>query len=102
LEDDKKEEKRECQYKRLEEKIVELSMIIEKSRIRDYAEMVSNPSRLIYVNLIIGLARGFGTAIGFTALAAIALYILKSWVDLPFIGQLIADLLDIIETYRIK
>ncbi|OPJ56890.1 DUF5665 domain-containing protein [Alkalithermobacter paradoxus] len=84
----------------LEKKIEELSWIIEKSRIRDYADLVSNPKRLIVINLVAGLARGLGTAIGLTVLAAVLFYILRSWVNLPLIGEFIARLLDIIENYR--
>ncbi|KXZ39583.1 hypothetical protein SAMN05661008_01226 [Alkalithermobacter thermoalcaliphilus JW-YL-7 = DSM 7308] len=91
---------KEDRLERLEKKIEELSIIIDKSRIREYADLVSNPKRLIIINLIAGLARGLGTAVGLTILAAILFYILRSWVNLPLIGEFIARLLDIVENYR--
>ncbi len=85
---------------KIEKKIDDLSQSLDKSRIREYAEIVSSPKKLIYLNFMAGLAKGFGSAIGFTMLAAIVAYILHSWVNLPLIGQYIAKLLDIIENYR--
>ena len=84
----------------LEEKIDELAVIIDKSKLKDYVDLVNDPLRLLYVNFIMGLARGLGMAIGFSALAALVFYILRSWVNLPLIGQGIAKLLDIIDAYR--
>ncbi|MCT4508502.1 MAG: DUF5665 domain-containing protein [Tepidibacter sp.] len=91
---------REDKIDRIEKKIDTLAQSIDKSRIREYSEIVSNPKRLIYLNFVAGLAKGFGTAIGLTILAAIGIYVLHSWVNLPLIGQYIAKLLDIIENYR--
>lgn len=83
-----------------EGQIEKLSKKMDNMRVAEYVEMLSNPKRLIWMNFIIGLARGLGTGIGFTVLAAIALYIMRSWVNLPVIGKLIAQLIDIIENYR--
>ena len=84
----------------IEEKINKISENLEKARIAEYGEIMNNPKRLIYHNFLYGLARGLGTAIGLTVLAAVLLYILRQIVDLPLIGEYIADLLDIIENYR--
>lgn len=84
----------------LQDKIDELAVIIDKSKLKDYVDLINDPLRLIYVNFIMGLARGLGMAIGFSALAALVFYILRSWVNLPLIGQGIAKLLDIIDAYR--
>ena len=47
-----------------------------------------------------GLGKGFGQAIGFTVLAALVLYLLSTWVDLPVIGAFIAKLINIVDQYR--
>ncbi|SHJ57610.1 DUF5665 domain-containing protein [Tepidibacter formicigenes] len=85
---------------RIEKKLDKIAQILDKSRLKEYIDLMNNPYRLIYINFIAGLARGLGTAIGLTLLAALAFYILRSWVNLPLIGEYIAKLLDIIENYR--
>ncbi|NLM04210.1 MAG: hypothetical protein GX214_04250 [Clostridiales bacterium] len=88
----------------LEDKIEELSNKMDRLRIAEYIELNKNPKRLIFMNFAIGIARGIGMGIGFTLLSGLVIallaYILRSWVNLPFIGKLIADLIEIIETYR--
>lgn len=91
---------KEDKLDKIEKKLDSIAQIIDKSRIRDYVDLVNSPVRLIYINFVAGLARGLGTAVGLTALAALLFYMLKSWVNLPLIGQFIAKLLDIIENYR--
>lgn len=90
----------EKRLSRIEERIEKIALELEKAKIAEYVEMMNNPRKLLYTNFIGGLARGLGTAIGLTALAAILFYILKQTVNLPLIGRYIADLLDIIENYR--
>ncbi|HZJ76495.1 MAG TPA: DUF5665 domain-containing protein [Oscillospiraceae bacterium] len=68
--------------------------------VAEYIEMISNPKRVIFMNFIAGLTRGLGMGIGFTVLAGIVLYLMRSWVNLPVVGRLIAELLDIIDAYR--
>ncbi|SNR91086.1 hypothetical protein SAMN05446037_1001366 [Anaerovirgula multivorans] len=86
------------------DKLENLSRKMDNMRIAEYVEMNSNPKRLIFMNFLLGLVRGIGMGIGFTLLTgliiALLAYILKSWVNLPVIGKLIADLIDIIENYR--
>ncbi|PHS35482.1 MAG: hypothetical protein COA82_04365 [Alkaliphilus sp.] len=77
-----------------------LSTKMDNMRVAEYVEVLSNPVKLIWMNFILGLARGLGMGIGLTILLGLFLYILQSWVDLPFIGKLIADLLEIVEKSR--
>lgn len=84
----------------LENKLENISVALEKSKISEYTEIINNPKRLLIVNFVGGLARGLGMAIGFTLLAAILVYFIKQLVDLPLIGKYIAELIDIIENYR--
>jgi len=80
--------------------IEKLSRKMDNMRVAEYTEMITNPKRIIWMNFIVGLARGLGMGIGFTLLAGVVIYLLRSWVNLPFVGKLIADLLQIIEAYR--
>ncbi|MBF8982213.1 hypothetical protein IZY60_01545 [Lutibacter sp. B2] len=84
----------------IEKKLTNLMRDLEKTRISEYVDMLDKPMKLLYVNFMIGLARGLGTAIGLTILAAIFFYILNQIVDLPLIGKHIARLIEIIENYK--
>lgn len=77
-----------------------LILIIERSRIREYMMLTDSKRRLFFINFVAGLGKGFGQAIGFTVLAALVLYVISTWVELPVIGEFIAKLINIVEKYR--
>ncbi|WP_138493425.1 DUF5665 domain-containing protein [Paenibacillus pinistramenti] len=72
---------------------------LEKSRIADYTQLLHKPFRLIMLNLISGIARGVGYAIGLTFFAATIIYLLQALgaLNLPIIGDYIADLVRIVQ-----
>ena len=84
---------------RLDEKIDELSVNMEKMGLAEYIEMLDSPRRLLYINFLMGLARGFGMAIGFTVLAAVVIWILQWLVvlNLPLIGDFIAEIVKLVQ-----
>lgn len=87
------------QEKELEKKIHEIALQLEKAKIAEYVDILNNRKRLLYINFIGGLARGFGMAVGFTVLGAFVIYLLQkmiSW-NLPLIGDFIADLVKIVQ-----
>lgn len=71
----------------------------EKYGIAEYAKFFSQPSRVIWVNLVGGIARGFGIAIGFTLVTAVFLSVLArlARLNLPVIGQFVAELTRIVQ-----
>ncbi|MFO7819848.1 MAG: DUF5665 domain-containing protein [Halanaerobacter sp.] len=73
----------------------------EKMKMAEYIELFNSPRRLIYLNFVAGLARGFGIAIGVTLLGAIFLSILYRVADLnlPLIGEYIAQLVIIVQQH---
>lgn len=83
----------------LSEKIDDLSIRIEKLNLAEYLELLRNPKRLLYINFLGGMARGFGMAVGFTLLGAFVLYVLQRLVilRLPLIGDFIADIIKIVQ-----
>lgn len=85
--------------KLLNERIVQLSQAVEKTRIADYISLMENPKKIIYTNFLAGIARGFGMAIGFTLLGALVIYILRALLifNLPLIGGLIAEIVRIVQ-----
>lgn len=86
----------------IEHKLEKLILIMERSRVRDYMMLTDNRRRLFVTNFIAGLGKGFGQAIGFSVLAALAVYCVSKWVNLPIIGQYIAEFLDIVDKFRRK
>ncbi len=81
-------------------RIDELFLNMEKMGIAEYLEMLRHPRHMMWTNFWIGVARGFGMAVGFTVLAALFIYLLKQVIllNIPHIGQFIADIIDIVQT----
>lgn len=85
--------------RRLEEKINELIISMEKIKLAEYVELLNNPKKLLWVNFVAGIARGLGTAIGLTLLFALLLYILQKLVllNLPLLSDFIATLIHMVQ-----
>ncbi|WP_438492287.1 DUF5665 domain-containing protein [Paenibacillus sp. IHBB 3054] len=76
-----------------------LAREMEKSRIAEYTQLLHSPWRLIWLNIISGIARGVGIALGFTFFAATIIYVLQMLgaLNLPIIGDYIADIVRIVQ-----
>jgi len=85
--------------KKVLEKLERLSADLEKASLAEYVEMLRRPRRMLVVNLIAGMARGLGMAIGFTFLGALVVYLLTRGfiANLPVIGDFIAELVWIVQ-----
>ncbi len=72
---------------------------MEKTQIADYVQLLNRPRRLIAVNLVAGIARGVGIAIGFTVFTATIVYALQRLgaLNLPIIGDYIAEIVKIVQ-----
>ena len=86
---------------RLEERVKTLVVAMEKMKLAEYMELLERPWRLMYINFIAGIARGFGIAIGFTILGAIVVYFLRRvlMANLPGIGKFIAEIVRIVNLH---
>lgn len=82
----------------LVQKLELLSVQMEKMQIAEYIELVRNPWRMVGVNLLSGLARGLGMAVGFTLLGALLIYFLRRLVvlNLPWLSDFIADIVQMV------
>ncbi|MHB1403970.1 MAG: DUF5665 domain-containing protein [Desulfitobacteriaceae bacterium] len=81
--------------------VAKLAKILEQMRLADYITYLNRPGRLLLINFATGLARGLGAAIGATLLAGLAIMVLK-WLgvlNLPLIGGVIADLVEIVNEH---
>lgn len=85
----------------LEDTLQRISDSLERSKIAEYVDLLNHPWRLIYLNLIAGLARGVGLAVGFTLLGAMLIYVLtRSFLlNLPLVGNFLGELVWIIQEY---
>ncbi|MFD0715156.1 DUF5665 domain-containing protein [Paenibacillus sp. GCM10027626] len=83
----------------LERRLVKIAEELERSQIAEYVDLLNRPFSLIWRNLLAGTARGIGIAIGFTFFAATILYILQllGALNLPIIGDYIADIVRIVQ-----
>ncbi|ANA81699.1 hypothetical protein PVOR_11434 [Paenibacillus vortex V453] len=77
----------------------DIAQQLEKSRIAEYTQLLNRPWKLIWTNLLAGTARGVGIAIGFTFFAATIIYVLQALgaLNLPIIGDYIADIVRIVQ-----
>ncbi|MDD4170178.1 MAG: DUF5665 domain-containing protein [Desulfotomaculaceae bacterium] len=83
----------------LQRKITDLAIKIEKMKLAEYVKLLDNPWRLMYINFIAGLAKGFGIAVGFTILGAVVIYFMRIVVmlNLPLIGNFIAEIVRMVQ-----
>ena len=79
----------------LEERIDRLAGTLERMRLEEYLEHVSNRRRLIGQHILYGIARGFGFMLGFSVLGAAVVVILSRLASrsAPLIGDFLADVL---------
>lgn len=84
-----------------EKKLKDFIYQLERMNFSYYVEYLKNPRRMLWLNFISGVARGFGTAFGFSILGAFLLYILNAIVkyNLPVIGKYIAEILKFVRYY---
>ncbi|MEZ4357649.1 MAG: DUF5665 domain-containing protein [Eubacteriales bacterium] len=86
----------------LNQKVNELLLMLEKMKLVEYLSHLNRPRRIIWVNFLGGLARGFGSAIGFILLGALFIYILQQIVlsNIPAIGEFVAKIMNIANQHR--
>lgn len=86
----------------LEKSIENLSNILEEGNYVEWAYLLGNKKEIIKRNLLAGIARGVGIGIGVTIITAILILLLQKIVTLniPVIGEYIADIVEIVEKSR--
>lgn len=78
--------------------MIEVEHKLERANLAEFMQLVQNPVRLIFLNFLSGLARGFGIAIGLTIIASLFLLFLTrvASLNLPIIGKFVAELVRIV------
>ena len=88
--------------KQLNKKIDDINEQMMKNHLLDLSELLGNRKQLLLRNLGSGIAKGIGIGIGVTVITAILVILLQKIVTLniPVIGEYIADIVDIVERSR--
>lgn len=86
-------------YDQYEEVIKDVSDQLQRARLGDYVDLMQKPSRLLLLNFFAGIARGLGSAIGFTILGAVLIYVLQKIVvmNLPVLGGILSQIIELIK-----
>ena len=89
-------------FKEINKKIDKISKTLEKSNIIEFSYVVGSKKEILKRNLIAGIARGVGIGIGITIITAIIIYLLRKLImlNIPVIGDYIADIVEIVERSR--
>lgn len=88
---------------RTAEQVQRLAVVLKRSRLAEYVELMNCPWNLMWRSFVAGMCRGAGFALGFVLLSALALYLLNLLADLgiPILGDFIAELLVYVESVQV-
>ncbi|OED35550.1 hypothetical protein AB833_30530 [Chromatiales bacterium (ex Bugula neritina AB1)] len=64
---------------------------IVSAELEDFMRYLNSPWRIIWRNILVGLARGLGAVFGATVIVGLAIWVLKIFVDVPLIGEYARD-----------
>ena len=89
-------------YNILEKSISELNKTLLEGNLLEISYILGNKKEMLKRNLIAGIFRGVGIGIGVTIITAILIILLQKIVSLniPVIGEYIADIVDIVQRSR--
>lgn len=80
------------EVKRLNTRLDKIADSLERSDFKDIVENYMNPKKRMITNFTAGLSRGLGMTVGTFVVLGLLGYILSLFVDLPLIGNYIAEL----------
>ena len=80
-------------------KLDEHIMALEKMHLPDYIRFLEDRRRFYRMHLVGGIVRGLGTAIGFTVLGAVLVWLLQDLAqrNLPVIGDFLAEIVELVQ-----
>ena len=80
------------EVKRLNTRLDKIADSLEKADFRDIIENYMNPKKRLLTNFTAGLSRGLGMTVGTVLVLSLLGYILSLFVNMPLIGDYIAEL----------
>lgn len=80
-------------------KMEEQLLRMEQLRLSEFVAYEKNRKKRLLMQFVGGIARGLGTAVGFTLLGALVVWLLQGLVqrNLPIIGDFLTQLLNLVE-----
>lgn len=80
-------------------KLDEHLMALERLRLPEYIRYLEDKRRFYRMQLVGGMVRGLGTAIGFTILGAVLVWLLQGLAqrNLPVIGDFLAEIVSLVQ-----
>ena len=80
-------------------KLDEHIMYLERLRLPEYVRYLEDRKRYYRMQFLGGMVRGLGTAIGFTILGAVLVWLLQDLAqrNLPVIGDFLADIVNMVQ-----
>lgn len=80
-------------------KLDEHIMQLERLRLPEYIRYLEDRKRFYRMQLVGGMVRGLGTAIGFTILGAVLVWLLQGLAqrNLPVIGDFLAEIVSLVQ-----
>ena len=100
----KKQDQKEKTKQQIEmDKVTQLEKVadrLERMRVGDYLNNLNKTSRLIWLNLVSGIARGVGLTIGATLVIAIIFKIISALISLnvPYLSEMMQDVQDTLQS----
>lgn len=72
---------------------------LQQRHIADYVALLQNPWRLLWLNLLAGMARGVGYVFGLAVIGTLLLYLLRVALarNLPWISDFIAQIIRMVQ-----
>ncbi len=89
-------------FRKINKKIDKINKTLEKSNIIELSYIIGSKKEILKRNLIAGISRGVGIGIGITIITALIIYLLRKLImlNIPVIGDYIADIVEIVERSR--
>lgn len=83
----------------LEKRLDLLAAALERMRLDEYLEYVTNRRRVLLSHILFGMLRGMGFALGFSILSALVVVLLRHLVveNIPLIGGFLAEVINAIQ-----
>lgn len=83
----------------VDERLERLTRALERLRLEEYVQYVTDRRRMAWNSLLWGLCRGLGFTLGFSVLGALLAVLLRNVVadNIPLIGGFLAELIRAIE-----
>lgn len=77
---------------KLNNRLDRIGIALEKARINDILLNYTNPHRVFWINVLVGIGRGLGLTLGTVIVLSLLGLVFQQFVDLPLIGEWISDL----------